>query len=221
MFLTDTITSYISKEFLCLHKIIKEEVKIRYVYKGLFRDGSGHPVLGGTASVYLAGTTTAASVYTASSGGTAVNSVTSSTTDGTFELYVDESDYGFGQKFEVILSKAGYTSQTYDNLEILKLPWTTGAGVPRFWTYQADALADDATVSLPDATSGFLLVSCNAECALFGIQTSGAVTKIAGSTNTAATDSDGNLCAADNGTGAIIKNRLGATGEIRAFYVYN
>lgn len=53
------------------------------------------------------------------------------------------------------------------------------------------------------------------------IQASGAVTKIAGSTNTAATDSDGNLSVYDAGTGAYIKNRLAATGEIRAFYVYN
>lgn len=136
---------------------------MRYYYKGLFRDGSGHPVLSGTASVYLAGTTTVASVYTTAVIVTAVNSVTSSTTDGTFEFYVDESDYGFGQKFKVVLSKSGYTSQTYDNLEILKLPWTTSAGTPKFWTYQADALADDATVTLPDATSGILFVSCNAE----------------------------------------------------------
>uniref|UniRef100_A0A6M3IS72 Uncharacterized protein n=1 Tax=viral metagenome TaxID=1070528 RepID=A0A6M3IS72_9ZZZZ len=194
---------------------------MRYYFKGLFRDGSGHPVLGGTASVYLAGTTTAASVYAASSGGVAVNSVTSSSTDGTFEFYVDESDYGYGQKFKVTLSKSGYTSQSYDNLEILKLPWTTSAGVPKFWTYQADALADLTSVNLPDATSGILLFSCNAECGLFLIQTNGTPTKVVGTTNTGTTDSGTVVAVLDIGTGASIKNRLGATGEIRAFYVYN
>jgi len=193
----------------------------RHYYKGMHRDGSGKPVLSGTASVYLAGTTTVASVYTASSGGTAVNSVTGSSTDGTFEFYVDESDYGFGQLFKIVLSKTGYTSQTVDYIEVIKLPWTTGAGTLKFWTYQDDALADDATVALPDATSGFLMVSCNAEMGLFGIQSAGTVTKIVGSTNTAATDSDGSICAYDAGTGAYIKNRLGATGETRAVYFYN
>lgn len=193
----------------------------RYYYKGLFRDGSGHPVLSGTASIYLAGTTTAASVYAASSGGTAVNSVTGSSTDGTFEFWVDESNYGYGQLFKVVLSKSGYTSQTYDNVSVLRLPWTTGAGVPKFYTYQADALADDGTVTLPDATSGFVFVSCNAECGMWGIQSNGTCTKIAGSTNTDNANTDAKLDVYDSGTGATVKNRLGTTGEIRIFYVYN
>jgi len=178
-------------------------------------------IFGGTVSVYLAGTTTAASIYTASSGGTAVNSVTSSSTDGTFEFYVDESSYGYGQLFKVVLSKAGYTATTFDNLEIIKLPWTTSAGCLKFWTYQADALADDGTVNLPDATSGFLFVSCNAESGMFVISADGSVAKVAGTTNTDAADTDSKLDCFDNGTTATIKNRLGADGETRAFYFYN
>ena len=193
----------------------------RYAYKGTFRDGHGHIVASGTVSVYLAGGTTAASIYTASSGGTAVNSVTSDT-DGTFLFYVDESDYGYGQLFKVVLSKAGYTSITFDNLGILDLPWTTSAGTLKFWTYQADALDDDGTVDLPDATSGFVLVSCNAECGMWLVQASGAVVKVAGSTNTDAADTDAKLDVYNSsGTTATIKNRLGATGELRAWYCYN
>lgn len=40
----------------------------------------------------------------------------------------------------------------------------------------------------------------------------------AGSTNTAATDSDGNLCLYDGGTAAMVKNRLGATKRIHCQY---
>jgi len=32
---------------------------------------------------------------------------------------------------------------------------------------------------------------------------------------------DANLCVYDGGTGAIVKNRLNATGEIRIVYYYN
>jgi hypothetical protein len=192
----------------------------RYAYKGTFRDGHGHIVSGGTVSVYLAGTTTAASIYTTSVIVTAVNSVTSST-DGTFLFYVDDADYGFGQKFKIILSGTGYTSQTYDNLDILGLPWTTNTGCMKFWTYQADALADDGSFNLPTATDGILIVSCNAEGGMWVIRADGSVVLVNGSTNTAATDSDGNLSVFDGGTYATVKNCLGATGCIRAMYFYN
>ena len=94
---------------------------MRCYYKGLFRDGSGHPILSGTVSVYLAGTTTAASVYTSLASATAVNSVTGSATDGTFELWVDRFDYDQDQQFKLALSKAGYTSQTWDNVASIRL----------------------------------------------------------------------------------------------------
>lgn len=90
------------------------------------------------------------------------------------------------------------------------------------YVYQKDDLADDGTVTLPDATSGMVLVSCNAEAGMWLVQSDGAVTKISGSTNTAGTESDGNLCVYDGGgTTAIVKNMLGAAGEIRIIYYYN
>ena len=89
------------------------------------------------------------------------------------------------------------------------------------YVYQKDDLADDGTVTLPDATSGMILVSCNAEAGMWLVQADGTVTKISGSTNTANTDADGSLCVYDGGTGAIVKNRLNATGEIRIVYYYN
>jgi hypothetical protein len=89
------------------------------------------------------------------------------------------------------------------------------------YVYQKDNLADDGTVTLPDATSGMVLVSCNGEAGMWLVQADGTVTKISGSANTAAADTDANLCVYDGGTGATVKNRLGATGEIRIVYYYN
>lgn len=91
----------------------------RFIFEGTTRDGAGNIIPSATVAVYLAGTTTAASVYTAVSGGTAVNSVTSDATDGTFLFYVDDSDYTAGsQRFKIVLSKSGYSSQTFDYLSI-------------------------------------------------------------------------------------------------------
>lgn len=95
------------------------------------------------------------------------------------------------------------------------------AGVLSLYTYKNDALADDATVNLPDATSGICFVSCNAESFMALVQSDGTVSLIANSANCTAADTDANLCIYDGGTNAIVKNRLGAAGEIRIFYYYN
>lgn len=89
------------------------------------------------------------------------------------------------------------------------------------YVYQKDDLADDGTVTLPDATSGMVLVSCNAEAGMWLVQADGTVTKISGSANTDAADTDAKLCVYDGGTAAVVKNRLGAAGETRIVYYYN
>ncbi|MCK4328800.1 right-handed parallel beta-helix repeat-containing protein [candidate division WOR-3 bacterium] len=98
---------------------------MRHKFQSTFKDGNGRVVgtattadgVAGTISVYLAGTTTVASVYTASSGGTAVNSVTTDT-HGYFYFWVDPKDYGTAQLFKIILSHSDFESKTYDNLKI-------------------------------------------------------------------------------------------------------
>ena len=98
----------------------------RYKYQGTFKDGNGRVVgtattsdgVAGTISVYLAGGTTAASVYTASAGGVAVNSV-STDTHGYFYFWVDDGDYVGTQRFKITLSHSDFESKTYDNLRIL------------------------------------------------------------------------------------------------------
>ena len=102
----------------------------RYCKKGVARDGNGKIISSATVSIYLAGTTTAASIYTASSGGVAVNSVTSGT-DGVFTAFFDDTDYYQSQLFKLVMSKTGYTSVTYDNVIVFPLgSLTIVASVP-------------------------------------------------------------------------------------------
>lgn len=115
----------------------------RYSFQSHFKDGNGKVVGDGTISVFLAGTSTAASIYTASSGGSPVNSVTSNSTTGHFIFYVDTSDYNRDQKFKIILSKTNYQSQTYDDLSIPGFSDAT-------YTYYADAAAADQGVDSND-----------------------------------------------------------------------
>lgn len=89
----------------------------RYIYQGVFQDQSGNAVSGGTVSIYLAGTTTPAAMYTASTGGTAVYSVTSNSA-GKFSFYVNLSEFAVGQKFDITLSKTNFTPQTYYDIVV-------------------------------------------------------------------------------------------------------
>jgi len=90
---------------------------MRYIKQGIARNGVGTIVPSATISVYLAGTTTAASVYAAASGGAAVNSVTSGD-DGSFTFYVSRTDYDWDQLFKVVISKAGHDPSTWDYVAV-------------------------------------------------------------------------------------------------------
>lgn len=81
-------------------------------------------------------------------------------------------------------------------------------------------LADDGTHNLPDKKDGFVLVSSPAEAMLAQVNADGSVVKIGGSTNTAATDSDTDLCVYDGGTYGIVKNRLGSSKAIKVMFLY-
>jgi len=79
-------------------------------------------------------------------------------------------------------------------------------------------LADDATITMPTGKMcwGFITAG-NAEEYIHFIATSaGEVTLLTDcSTNTANTDSDGDLCIYDGGSGIVVKNRLAAEKTIR------
>jgi hypothetical protein len=109
----------------------------RYIHQGWFFDGNGKLVGGATISVFLTGTVTPVSIYSLAAGGTAVNSVTSSTTDGSWYFYVDSADYSLDQKFDVTISKSGFTSKTLSNVVIFP-------GI----NYEIGTLEDSATPSV-------------------------------------------------------------------------
>ena len=67
---------------------------MRYIYQNEVQDGRGNFVAGATVTVSLAGGATAASIYTAFTGGTVdADGIITTGTDGTFTFYVDEDDY--------------------------------------------------------------------------------------------------------------------------------
>lgn len=75
-------------------------------------------------------------------------------------------------------------------------------------------LADDATLTLPDASQGIADVFEDVEGGTVVVSAAGAVVIIGGSTNFVGTDTDAKLCVYDSGTGATIKNRLAAASTI-------
>jgi len=96
---------------------------MRYCKSGVFQDGAGNIVASGAITVTLAGTTTAATIYAASSGGSALtDGQTTSNSNGRFTFYVDAADYPSHQLFDITLSKSGavsYVTQTYPNQLVL------------------------------------------------------------------------------------------------------
>ena len=91
----------------------------RHAFNGVYQDGNGRVVPSGTVSVFLAGTSTAANIYTASTGGSVVNSVTGDSTDGSFVFYIDEDTYDHNQFFDIVLSKTDFTSKTISDVIIV------------------------------------------------------------------------------------------------------
>jgi parallel beta-helix repeat protein len=97
---------------------------MRAYFKGITRDGAGNIIPSATVSVYEAGGTTAASIYTTLAGATAVNSVTSGT-DGSFEFYISRFDYNRDTQFKLVISKTGYASITWDYISLDNIILTT------------------------------------------------------------------------------------------------
>lgn len=91
----------------------------RYIYQSYAKDGQGAVITSATVAVYLGGTTTAASVYAASAGGAAVNSVTSDSSTGYFSFWVDNSDYAQTQLFKILVSKNSFGTTTHDNIRVM------------------------------------------------------------------------------------------------------
>lgn len=86
---------------------------------------------------------------------------------------------------------------------------------------EAAQLADDGIINLPNNASGIVTVTSSTEIGIWKTNADGSVILLHGSTNTAATDSDNNLCVFDGGLFAVVKNRLGGVERIMINHIYN
>lgn len=97
----------------------------KHLYQSHFQDGTGRAIPTGSVHVYLANSTKDATIYPARNDGYTPSatadsdSIISSSTSGLFRFYVSDADYVPSQKFKLKLSKDGYTSQTYDDIDII------------------------------------------------------------------------------------------------------
>jgi hypothetical protein len=86
-----------------------------------------------------------------------------------------------------------------------------------------DTVADEDEIVLATGVSGwgFAQAGDNEEWIQFSFSAAGVVTVIANSAHAVNTDTDGNLCVYDAGSGIAIKNRLGASKTIRYVVHYS
>ncbi|VAW38933.1 hypothetical protein MNBD_GAMMA01-1323 [hydrothermal vent metagenome] len=96
----------------------------RFIKQGTARNDDGDGIVAGaTITVYLAGGTTGAVIYTTSSGGTAIaGSLVTTDANGHYYFYVDSEDYPGRQLFRLKLSILGATDKFYDDVDII-LDW--------------------------------------------------------------------------------------------------
>ena len=96
---------------------------MRFKYNGTWFDAQGTVVTSGTVTVYLAGTTTPAIIYSASSGGSAISNsqVTTNSDNGSFEFWVDDADYASTQNFRIIGTKSSFKNLDLDDIGIISL----------------------------------------------------------------------------------------------------
>ena len=119
---------------------------VRYPYQGTTKDGGGRVICSASVAVFLTGTSTPASIYAASAGGVAVNSVTSgadtSSAPGYFIFYVDRGNYTAEQRFDIKISHSGFNPQTYTSISvgIFSQPWVD---VKTDFGAKGDGVTDD------------------------------------------------------------------------------
>ena len=118
---------------------------MRYIYQNVVQDGRGNFVASATVTVSLAGGATKASIYAALTGGTVdADGIITTGTDGTFAFYVDEDDYPHSQQFRIVWSKSGFTSETWDYIQIFPNPRVVMEVMPEDYGAVGDGTTDDS-----------------------------------------------------------------------------
>jgi len=88
-------------------------------FVAFLQDSSGTVVEAATVYIYLAGTTTAATIYASETGVTAIVQPILTTSTGLIEFWVDVDDYALEtQKFRLCASKTALTSLDIDNIDM-------------------------------------------------------------------------------------------------------
>lgn len=118
---------------------------MRYAFNGVAKDKSGNVISSTIIYVYLEGTTTKANIYTAVTGGSVVERITSGS-DGFFEFFVDDVDYYQSQKFKIRIEKEGFLPKDYDSIAVFPvLPLTIVSTQP------ADTSGSDGNLIIYEA----------------------------------------------------------------------
>ena len=137
---------------------------MRYLLKGTSRDFAGNVIKTATISAFLAGTTTPASIYTAYSGGIAVNTVTSDN-NGDFSFYVDDGDYIATQRFKITIAKTSYTTSTYDYISIFDISAAIDTDANLAANSDSKVASQKATKSYADTKTTLVAVKADSDVA--------------------------------------------------------
>lgn len=101
----------------------------------------------------------------------------------------------------------------------LLLRMMSAAGAAKVAFYD-EALADDASITLPTLTNGGIIIAgASPEGGIMHLASDGTCTILVGSTNFVATDTDAKLCVFDGGTAATLRNRLGSSKRVTALLI--
>lgn len=117
---------------------------LRHTKFGWWKDQQGAVINAETLTVYLSGTTTVATIYEASAGGSAIpNGAITLSNVGFFQYWVDEDDYPTTQRFKHVFTGAKFDTITTDPVVIF--PGITASSSDTLTNKTIDA--DDNTIS--------------------------------------------------------------------------
>jgi hypothetical protein len=128
--------------------------------------------------------------------------------------------FGPGQRLQTILDNGTLNTFVHPFYEQHKSNgdvWHTYNGtteIPARRRTIGGTMADDGTFTLPTGGSGIVVVGCGAEGGMWHVAVDRTCTKLAGTTNTAANGSDGNLSVYDTGAAVNVINRLGSSQKV-------
>jgi hypothetical protein len=198
--------------------------------KPVFTDASKKLVSTGTLAIDQGGTGAATLTDHGILLGSGTDPITPMTALGAGELVVgvagaDPHALSAGATTEILVGGGAadpvWTTATGTGAPVRANGPTTHDGLIR--AQSSEAVADEAEITLATGVSGwgFAQAGDNEEWIQFSFSAAGVVTVIANSAHAVNTDTDGNLCVYDAGSGIAIKNRLGASKTIRYVVHYS